>query len=216
MADGGGNTARSLAAALGLHCAFHAARTKMRRRQGASILCASGLAILSRSPIVWSERLVLPSDPRDGERIAQFAEIDVERTRVHLINLHLSHLEFADNLRRQQLDTILERLNGTKTEEHIVLGGDFNAKAGDAVFEAFSARTDFVTRRAPSDGEIGLGVDHLFTMHRAGAAPLLISSARAELARPDKDGVVASDHAAVRAWISFETSNIFHVAAISQ
>lgn len=203
--DGSDNTARHLASKLNLTCAYHPARTKTRRLGGDQVLCSSGLAILSRYPIVWSERFVLPDDPRDGERIAQFAEIHIDRLRLLVVNLHLSHLEFADNLRRRQLDCIVGRMAHAWTHDHILLGGDFNAGADAALFELFAEYPSLAATRAQSNAPIGQGVDHLFAVRRRGAAPLRVSAAIETLDEADETtGVLASDHVGVQAWITLE------------
>ena len=205
--DGSDNTARFLGKELNLACAHHPARTKTRRLGDEQVLCSSGLAILSRYPIVWSERILLPGDARDGERIAQFCEISIERMRLLVVNLHLSHLEFADNLRRRQFDCIVGRAVEAWNHDHILLGGDFNADADAALFELFHDYPMLLPMRAWSADPIGLGVDHLFAIRRRHAAPLLLSSASATLDQPDEQtGVLASDHVGVQAWITLGTA----------
>ncbi|MCD6075591.1 MAG: endonuclease/exonuclease/phosphatase family protein [Rhodospirillales bacterium] len=200
---GSDNTARFLAGEMNLAYAYHPARTKTRRLDDEQVLCSSGLAILSRHPIVWSERFVLPGDPRDGERIAQFTEIHIDRVRLLIVNLHLSHLEFADNLRRRQLDCIVGRMASAWDHDHILLGGDFNAPADAALFEIFADYPALSAARAPTAVPIGLGVDHLFAVRRREAAPLLLSPASATLDEVDEQsGVLASDHAGVQAWVT--------------
>jgi endonuclease/exonuclease/phosphatase family metal-dependent hydrolase len=201
--DSSDNTARHLANRLNLGYAYHPARTKTRKLEGEPILCSSGLAVLSRHPIVWSERVVLPSDPRDGERIAQFCEIRLDRLRLLVVNLHLSHLEFADNLRRQQLTSVLERIAQGWDHEHILIGGDFNAPLDAALFETFSEYPELAAIRAVARSQIGQGIDHLFALRRCDAPPLLISAATAMLDEADPEsGIQASDHIAVQAWIT--------------
>ena len=68
-------TADTLSAALGLHCAFHPARKKMRPFEGGDVLSQSGLAVLARAEILSSSPVALPDDPRDGERMAQIVRI---------------------------------------------------------------------------------------------------------------------------------------------
>jgi endonuclease/exonuclease/phosphatase family metal-dependent hydrolase len=202
--DGKYNTAKVLAETLGMKTAFHSARAKIRRLDGEPIACASGLAILSRPELVWSERLVLPCDPRDGERIAQFAEIRVDRLRLLIVNLHLSHLRHADNLRRQQLTRIVERIEHVWDHDHILLGGDFNVSESNGVFDVLAGQSTFVVSRAPSENPIGLGIDHLFLLTRTTAAPVTITSARAVLDTCDADsGLQASDHIGVMATLAF-------------
>lgn len=202
--DGSDNTARHLATRLGNAYAYHPARTKTRKLDGEAIVCSSGLAILSRYPIIWSEHVILPCDPRDGERIAQFAEIRIGRSRLLIANLHLSHLEFADNLRRQQLARITERLTEDWGHEHILMGGDFNASHEAALFEVLGESSALVASRAVAQTQIAQGIDHLFALRRHDAPPLLISAATAALDAADKtNGIHASDHVGVQAWITF-------------
>ncbi len=205
--DGSDNTAHFLAAEMNMAYTYHPQRTKTRRLDGEQVLCSSGLAILSNHPIVWSERFVLPCDPRDGERIAQFAEIRIDRVRLLVVNLHLSHLEFADNLRRQQLDCVINRMTGAWDHDHILLGGDFNAAADAQLFEAFTDYPNVAATRALSDAPIGLGVDHLFAVRRRDAEPFLLSQATpAHDTIDDETGIQASDHMAVQAWLTFGTT----------
>jgi endonuclease/exonuclease/phosphatase family metal-dependent hydrolase len=82
-------TADTLSAALGLNCAFIPAREKMRLFEGGDVLSQSGLAVLARERILSASPVLLPADPRDGERIAQVVHIDgtVPAT---VLNLHLT------------------------------------------------------------------------------------------------------------------------------
>ena len=197
------NTARFLAKQLDMKVTFHPARAKVRRLNGEAITCTSGLAILSRHNIVWSEKVVLPQDPRDGERIAQFAEIRIGRARLLVVNLHLSHLEYAENLRRQQLEHIAERIENVWDHEQILLGGDFNATEHSSLFEALNNRLALRIARAGSDLPIGLGVDHLFALSRANGAPASITPARSVLDRKDDvSGLYPSDHVGIMANIT--------------
>ena len=66
----------SLQRRLGFKAICHPARRKVRNFQGGTVVSTSGLAILTRFETRNARPLVLPSDPADGEWIAQIAEID--------------------------------------------------------------------------------------------------------------------------------------------
>src|SRR5688572_26954049 len=70
--DGSAHTARFLADRLGMQAAIAPARRKLREVEGRTVDSESGLAVLSRWMIRGSTTLALPSDPEDGDRIAQF------------------------------------------------------------------------------------------------------------------------------------------------
>lgn len=199
------NTARYLAKQLDMKFSFHPARAKMRTRNGEAITCTSGLAILSRHDIAWSEKVALPADPRDGERIAQFAEIRIGRARLLVVNLHLSHLEYAENLRRQQLERIAERVENVWDHEQILLGGDFNATEHSSLFEVLTNRQALMVARAETDRPIGLGVDHLFVLRRPDAATVSITLAQSVLDRKDDtSGLYPSDHVGIMATVTLD------------
>lgn len=71
--------------------------------------------------------LPLPTDPRDGERLAQFCRLDCAGIPVLVINTHLTFLRNASPLRIQQLSTILSHLKPMPPNGPVFLCGDFNA-----------------------------------------------------------------------------------------
>ena len=79
----------------------------------------------SRRPFVESRTVALPSDDRDGDRVAQIAHIDWEGGAI-IANLHLTHLRDAGELRRRQLETLLAHESMQDAERHAILCGDFN------------------------------------------------------------------------------------------
>ena len=70
------STAAHLGAALGMHVAQAPARRKPRLVDGRELLSDSGLAILTRAPLLDATVRALPWDPADGERIAQIGLVD--------------------------------------------------------------------------------------------------------------------------------------------
>ena len=203
-------TADTVSAALGLNCAFHPAREKMRRFDGGDVLSQSGLAVLAKAEILSSSPVVLPGDPRDGERSAQIVQIGGGAP-VTVLNLHLTHLPDASALRRRQLIAALSALpkgmNGP-----VIVGGDFNDEVDDRWLAPVTAALPRLTIRntrheaphapttptlvePPSNGRPGC-IDHILSVQVAESRPV----GTLETGHHG-DGEV-SDHRAVRAVLS--------------
>jgi endonuclease/exonuclease/phosphatase family metal-dependent hydrolase len=116
----GHDTAGHLATALGMTGVNLPLRRKQRDIQGQRADSWSGLAILSKHPILGSRAIALPMDDRDGERAALLARFDG----FTLACLHLTHLADAGDLRIRQFQTIADGLDGPA-----ILAGDFNTPA---------------------------------------------------------------------------------------
>lgn len=122
------DTAQFIKNQFNFHVAMAPARQKMRKHLDQEVLSSSGLAILSRFPIIRHNIIPLPEDPRDGERIAQFVQISIgEDQHILCINLHLSHLRDAKSLRIKQLESIMHHMLGKREDQICILAGDFNA-----------------------------------------------------------------------------------------
>lgn len=124
-------TAISLQRRLGFKAICHPARRKVLNFQGGPVVSTSGLAILTRFETRNARRLVLPSDPADGERIAQIAEIDPAPSRgigLHAVNLHLTHLRDARALRQSQFAAACGAV-GLTPGAPLLFAGDFNDDA---------------------------------------------------------------------------------------
>lgn len=196
--DGALDVAAFLARALGLHLAFAPARKKTRRHGGRDVPCLSGLAVLSRSAVDDAATISLPSDPADGERIAQLVTLHIESGPLRVLNLHLSHLPGREDLRRDQLAHALARLPGGLA----LVGGDLNTPCGAPLFDLLAGfqNPEFsdlpgsslnpVAGPPPAAGII----DHL----RVGGLPPG-ASCRGFFAldRPDATGLYPSDHKAL-------------------
>jgi endonuclease/exonuclease/phosphatase family metal-dependent hydrolase len=113
-----------LAGALGLTRIAVSARTKLR----SEVLSSSGLAILSRLPLLAEESLDLPTSAADGGRKALSAVLETAKGPVRVVSLHLSHLkaEEGDMLRSQQLAAIWSWAK-QGWDHPLILAGDFNA-----------------------------------------------------------------------------------------
>ncbi len=209
----GHDTTAALADATGFHSANWPGRKKIRLCDGAEAVSTSGLAVLSRYPIRRWWALELPSDPRDGERAALFAEIDHPAGAILAVSLHLTHLRDAQALRRLQFEAILAELADVPPATLAIVGGDFNA-APDA--------EEFVNLHAPGGGRLvdcrrlvgvptavtcagngdGACIDHIFMRVWKDEEASLVTGVSVVLDRADPEtGLLASDHFGVKASI---------------
>ena len=209
----GHDTAAALAGAMGFQSANWPGRKKNRLCEGAEAVSTSGLAVLSRYPIRRWWSVGLPSDPRDGERAALFAEIDHPAGSLLAVSLHLTHLRDAQALRRLQFEAILAELADVPPATLVIVGGDFNA-APDA--------EEFVHLPAPGGGRVvdcrrlvgvppavtcagngdGACIDHIFMRVWKDEETSIVSGVSVVLDRTDPEtGLLASDHFGVKASI---------------
>jgi endonuclease/exonuclease/phosphatase family metal-dependent hydrolase len=214
----GHDTTAALAGATGFHSARWAGRRKVRLCEGAEAVSTSGLAVLSRHPIRKWWTVPLPSDPRDGERAALFAEIDHPAGTILAASLHLTHLLDAQALRRRQFESIMTELAGVSPATIVIVGGDFNA-ASDA--------EEFVNAKSPGGGRLvdcrrlagvpaaatctangdGACIDHILVLVRKDMEDWKVVSVSTVLDRPDpKTGLLASDHFGVKASIHLNST----------
>lgn len=213
------DTAAYLSDALGLDRATQPARDKVRRFEGRPRASRSGLAVLSRWRIAANHRIELPGDPADGERVAQLVRIAAPTGTLAVVNVHLTHLDGADDLRRRQLAAILDRLDAEDASLPVLLGGDFNAppdsgaidwlmnRCGRPVVGGWWKAGMFPSTLNPVEGgdhDRGACLDHLFLLGDGWARFRLSGCARV-LDRPDPvTGLYPSDHAGVRMTVALD------------
>jgi len=210
-ADGAIHTGEAVRERLRLPHVHAPARRKARALAGHDLESTSGLSVLTRLPVTEDDVLALPSDPADGERIAQIVTLDWNGGPLVVVNTHLTHLAGADALRIRQLAAIAEAVpEGVPA----IMGGDMNAEPDDApirwlhedsgltVADAWGAAggpqptLTATDRTTLSEGCI----DYLFALARDGSAALAITEAGRVLDTPDPaTGTMPSDHAGVRA-----------------
>lgn len=194
FATQGADTARELGAALGFVVHVAPARFKERCHEGRLVRSSSGLAILTRWPGT-SCSLILPSDPADGERIAQRLDLQVGDQALRVLNLHLTHLRGAATLRATQLDRALawaaEGLAGG-----LVVAGDLNATAEDAALAPLRLSPRPGTLHGARVGAVvqAAAIDHCELVSAGGWRE--IDRVRG-LETPDAEGWLPSDHASV-------------------
>jgi endonuclease/exonuclease/phosphatase family metal-dependent hydrolase len=128
-------TAPYLADALGLEVAFARARRKPRMVEGRELFSDSGLAILSRRPLIDATVVALPWSPADGERIAQIGLVADAAGPILVVNTHLTHLRDGAALRRAQLATIARHPWLGQAVAARLLCGDLNATLDDPELE---------------------------------------------------------------------------------
>lgn len=133
-----------------------------------------GLAIFSRFPLHAWERVILPAVDVEFEfggrrrppspRLLIWAEAEVERRRVQLLNTHLQAcfmLGTSSDLHPTQRRLALEQLRAAGPLA--LMGGDFNTEPGDHLLEEFeSAGFPPAQRQLPTWKRHPYCTDHLF------------------------------------------------------
>ena len=195
--EAGYDTAAHLAARLGMTAATLPLRRKLRTVEGRRLESTSGLAVLARGPIRASRSVQLPDDPRDGERGALIAEIEMQARPITVACVHLTHLADADDLRRRQWQEVTAAVTGRGAA---IVAGDFNAPIetfdlGGAGFADSRQACGHAPTSTLVDDPSGPCIDHvLFSPNRGLAA----AGWRTALgAAPPGCDVVPSDHRAV-------------------
>jgi endonuclease/exonuclease/phosphatase family metal-dependent hydrolase len=201
--DGQADTAAQLAQALSMQATCAPARRKVRRFEGRPCQSSSGLAVLTREPVLAHHVLPLPSDAADGERIAQIVQVQRAGLPLWIANLHLTHLSKASGLRAAQLDHGMHALRQHAGSGLALIGGDFNTGPGSPEFDRllaapwhlinpFQGRTK--STHHSEDGR-DLDLDHLLL---SGWPASAVRCATVTLdPRAVEAGHRASDHAAV-------------------
>ncbi|WP_333585870.1 endonuclease/exonuclease/phosphatase family protein [Phenylobacterium sp.] len=193
---GGADTAAHLAERLGLDLTWTPARRKLRRQEDGWVESVSGMAMLSRQALLAEGRIILPTDERDGERIAQWGQAAPDLV---VANLHLTHLRGPDaaRLRELQLRTVLEQAPPLGA---LLILGDFNAEAAAPELAAIAEALDLNApptlqgERAGSPSAAVRTLDHAGLVRPGGWR---ISARTRALDAPCPEGWFPSDHAAV-------------------
>lgn len=215
--NGKRHTLDTLAARLDMHASYAPARRKHRLVEGEHLLCSSGLGILTRQAVTATAVVSLPSDPADGERIAQLSSLEWNSRWFLIANIHLSHLSGQDDLRRRQLATLLSHPWFDQNWSARMVGGDLNTPVGKlpTLFDDLSEWTwrdgysagggasdrATVPVNAPS-GE-GKCIDFILSVSREPASHPRFQDARVVLDEPE-NGVYPSDHRGVMVSIDID------------
>lgn len=121
------NTARDIAVSTSMEYHLVEARIKNRSIQNQELMSSSGLAIVTSLPIIEHVGIELPSNELDGGRKAQIAIVNHVKGDLAIVNLHLSHLRDAYELRLAQLHEILAH-PFVKECDQLIIAGDFNTQ----------------------------------------------------------------------------------------
>lgn len=208
--DGEWHTLNTLAARLDMQASYAPARRKYRFVEGEQLLCSSGLGILSRHAVTATSVVSLPSDPADGERIAQLSSLEWNSSWILVANIHLSHLSGHDELRRRQLATLLSHPWFDQNWSARLVGGDFNTpvdrlpdlfddssewtwRDGYAAGGGTSDRATVPVNVPPGDGRC---IDFVLSVSREPARHPRFQDASVVLGEP-VHGVYPSDHRGV-------------------
>jgi endonuclease/exonuclease/phosphatase family metal-dependent hydrolase len=189
------DTAAWLAGELGLAVHAAPARGKPRRHDGVDVFSTSGLATLVRGEAV-SASLTLASDPADGERIAQRLDVMVQGLALRVLNMHLTHLRGASELRTVQLREALAWANDGLAGG-LVVAGDLNATAEDPALAPLGLPPRPATlhgARVGPGAPRAMAIDHCVLLR---PGPWRDAGSLRGCDRPDPHGWFPSDHAAV-------------------
>lgn len=211
--DGTIDTLEYLSQALGMRAYATLTRRKPRLLNGNWVDSFSGMGMLTTLPVSDRMEIELPSDPADGGRKAQLLTIELSPGKTLLIaNLHLTHLP-DDDLRRCQLQTVLEAVrNSTATIR--IIGGDWNTAAGSAILcdmeRSESAADCYVLGQGVEPRytlkDHPICVDHFYTLpskKELSTYPSFIH-AGVVLDRPDEaTGLYPSDHFGIRVTLIY-------------
>ena len=102
------------------------ARLKNREIEGENLSSSAGLSIITHLPVLKHWEIILPSNEADGGRKAQLLEILYLGNKIIVVNLHLSHIRDAHDLRLDQIQAILSNDKVSKAST-VIMAGDFNA-----------------------------------------------------------------------------------------
>ena len=188
-----------------MHLAWTPARFKTRECEGESLEGWSGMALLSLQPFTMVDSIDLPADPRDGDRRAQVALLEVEGAPVIFANVHLTHLHDNDALRAEQVQCVLNHpLMGMKRARRIVCG-DFNSTPDGSLLPPLLSNRSFghladayvsgngASQRATLPS--GRCVDFILSLAQDEATHPMFTSSAVVLNRPEPEsGVLPSDH----------------------
>ncbi len=213
------DTARYLAAALGMGSVFLPMRRKIRELEGNRLDSFSGQAVLCRGSIESEETIELPSTPEDGGRSAQITRLRAAAgTRLLLANLHLSFVPEAADLREEQLAIVLAHPSVADAGGDLrVVCGDFNATLDAPELAPFLAppyalRDTYSLAKGSSrkpgtmpsfDGPDARAIDHIFVLPDGQGAYAAVHHADIVLCGPEAaTGLHPSDHCGVLADVA--------------
>lgn len=213
------DTTATIAQALGMRFSYAPARRKLRCHEGALRRSESGLAVLSRCPMVDSWMMDLPSTEKGGERVAVFAQLSTESGLLGCVCVHFSHVRDEQIVRQEQIECVLRSVGRALLNGPVVVGGDFNCPPESEEVRkavgAFGGRfvnalpslgiADFTSPNPSKLDQIGRQIDQIWLLDSVGDSQLrlLAGGVVSSECGPEGDPIV-SDHALV--WAHVERS----------
>lgn len=104
---------------------FNYITTKTRNKKRNTVLSSSNLTILSRYKIKLLDEIYFNKNEAD-ERACQIIEVTLKKTKVLLVNTHLSHINSKNRI--EQIEEILNYLKKYNNYELTFFCGDLNAQ----------------------------------------------------------------------------------------
>ena len=201
-ADGAVDTLSFLSKTLQMTASRAESRVKRRRFRDHWVESSSGLGVLTTCPVRSETILALPTDEKDGGRVAQCVVLEPKPdTLLFIANVHLSHVPGGGSLRADQLEVVLRAADASGAAYRLI-GGDFNADAGSDEMRAIRRRAvDAYVHGGGQAPRISLVtanrcVDYLFIYPFPGTAHYPhCTNARIVLDQQDAEsGLYPSDH----------------------
>jgi endonuclease/exonuclease/phosphatase family metal-dependent hydrolase len=206
------NTALSISQALNYNYYTTLSRYKMRIVEGVEMLSYSNQAIVSVMPVNFEKNLELPTHEKDGDRHAQLISFRYGEKNILIINIHLTYLKDASDIRKKQLEYIVNNICEYKYHDAILIGGDFNCRIDEAIEglnnNDFLAKDTFFKNSGGIDYTMsGLKgnykIDHIIQLLPQSLEELPIISSEVVFENFDKEyNVKISDHNGVLCKIS--------------
>lgn len=213
--DGNFDTAAVVANRLGMVSVYAPGRKKTRSIEGTSVLCSSGLAVVSRHPLSTHTVRLLPTAKEDPERFAQQVRIQTDCGRqVSVTNLHLTHIGQADDIRLEQLIAAAsEHLHAHDALVPALVCGDLNLALNNDHLHLFQSKlnlraTDcYLAGRGKRPGHTcpagspgnGRRLDYILALSQTNGTIPVCANSRIVLNQPDASGDYPSDHYGVMA-----------------
>jgi endonuclease/exonuclease/phosphatase family metal-dependent hydrolase len=213
--NGSIDTLEHLSAALHIPAYAAPARKKQRLLSDRWIDSYSGLGALTALPVTNQTVVELPSNEADGGRNAQLLTIDLgSGIQLLIANIHLTHLP-DHQLRRRQLQTVIQPMLQSKAAFRII-GGDWNTDVAtpilDDMMETAQAADCYVLGEGTAprysllsffQKGIPVCVDHFFTLPSGTGYPNFVR-AGVVLDQPDvRLGLYPSDHFGIRVTLTY-------------
>ena len=214
------DTADYLADILDMDMIYAPARLKQRSIERFEFLCHSGLAILSATPIDRHWLTSIPTSAEDPERMALSGQLHRDNELITITNLHLTHVAGMDELRHEQLQTIVAENVEVAENSCWFCCGDCNCTIDQATLETLGRKNNLQisdcylagggrlpgkTLAQASRPVAESRLDYIFYLQHLHERGPEFRNGRVVLDRPDFEGYYPSDHFGVCVDIHFSS-----------